>query len=451
MSARTPATTPAKAMPARLATQRQTVSTAARLGEVSRAANILLVTICGAFIALGAWASVAEVDTLAQANGKVVPAARVQVVQSLEGGVVSQIHVQPGQTVEAGELLVSLSPVQLDADLQTRVQQSVTQRARIARLQAEALGTTPVFDATLQREHAALVAAERAAFAARNSEQASQLRMLAAQVEQKQAEGLEMRNSLLTAQRTLETTRKERVIVEALVNQGLEPRLELIRLDRVTAEAEGREASAHVAIARINQALLETQARRDNVPQQFRAQARDELNRVQGELRSLAPAMPALVDRVERTALKAPMRSVVNRVFVTTLGGVAKPGDPLVELVPVADKLVVEAQVVPKDIGFVHVGQAARVKLTAYDYSVYGALPGTVVRVGADAVTNERGESHYTVHIETARAAVESLGRELPLLSGMQAQVDIVTGDRTVANYLLKPLVGVRENAFRER
>jgi adhesin transport system membrane fusion protein len=441
--------------PARLARpaprQRQTVSTAARLGEVSRAANILLFTVCGAFVALGAWASVAEVDTLAQASGKVVPAARVQVVQSLEGGVVSQIHVQPGQTVEAGELLVSLSPVQVDADLQARVQQSVTQRARIARLQAEALGGTPMFDGALQRNHAALVAAERAAFDARSSEQATQLRMLTAQVEQKQAERAELRHALVTAQRTLETTRKERVIVENLVNQGLEPRLELIRLDRVIAEAEGREANAHAAIARIEQALLETQARRDNMPQQFRAQARDELNRVQGELRSLAPTVPALADRVERTALKAPMRSVVNRVFVTTLGGVAKPGEPLVELVPVADKLVVEALVLPKDIGFVHAGQAARVKLTAYDYSVYGALPGTVVRVGADAVTNERGESHYTVHVETARAAVESLGRELPLLSGMQAQVDIVTGERTVADYLLKPLVGVRENAFRER
>jgi adhesin transport system membrane fusion protein len=434
-----------------VASGRETLSAAARLGEVSRAASILLFTITGAFVALGAWASVAEIDTVAQTLGKVVPSARVQTVQSLEGGVVQEIHVQPGQTVEAGAVLVSLSPVQVDADLQTRSAQSDNQLARSARLLAEATGAAPQFDAGLRERQPQLVAAELAAFETRRIEQDTQMRMLDAQVAQKTAEREEVRNSLETAQRSLKTTREERALVDGLVQRGLEPRIELVRLDRQIAEAEGRREGAIATLARIEQSILETSARRDNLSRQFRAQARDELNRVQAELRTLRPSLPALKDRIERTALKAPVRSIVNRVFVTNVGAVARAGEPVVELVPVEDKLVVEAMVLPKDIGFIRQGQDARVKLTAYDYAIYGALPAKVTRVGADAVTNERGESHYIVHMETERSAVAALGRELPMLSGMQAQTDIVTGSKTVADYLLKPLVGVRENAFRER
>lgn len=436
---------------AALPVRRDTVSAAARLGEVSRASSILLFTILAAFGALTAWAAVAEVDTVAQTMGKVIPSAKVQVMQSLEGGIVQEIHVKTGQTVEAGDLLVSLSPTQFDAEFKTRQQQAYTHQGRIARLKAEADGGEPVFAASLQTEHPQHVAQERAAFLSRRAERQAQARMLDAQVEQKNAELAEARNALETARRTLKTSREERVMVDNLVSQGLEPRIELVRLDRTIAEAEGRQAGAQGAIARIEQAILETRARRDSSQSQFRAQARDELNRALGELRNIEPAMPALEDRVERTALRAPVRGVVNRVFVNTVGGVARPGDPVVELVPVEDKLVVEAMVNPRDIGFIRHGQEARVKLTAYDYSIYGAMPAKVVQVGADAITNEKGESHYLVHIETSLAAVESLGQKLPLLAGMQAQSDIVTGSKTVMNYLLKPLVGVRENAFRER
>lgn len=431
--------------------RRDTVSNAARMGEVSRASSLLLLTITAGFVALAGWASVAQIDTVAQTLGKVIPSAKVQMVQSLEGGIVQEIHVKAGQAVEAGDLLVSLSQTQVDADFQSRQQQALTHQARVARLQAESDGREPVFAADLQRLHPQNVAVEQAAFRSRQAEQRAQARMLDAQVLQKRAELDESRNAMQTAQRSLQTARDERLMVQKLVDQGLEPRIELVRLDRQIAEAEGRYAGAQVAIERTEQAILETSARRDSVQRQFRAQARDELNRALAELRSLEPAMPALEDRVERTALRAPVRGVVNRVFVNSVGGVTRPGDPVVELVPVEDKLVVEAKVDPRDIGFIRTGQDARVKLTAYDYSIYGAMPAKVVQVGADAITNEKGDSHYIVHIETSQAAVKSLGQELPMLAGMQAQSDIVTGSKTVMNYLLKPLVGVRENAFRER
>ena len=165
-------------------------------------------------------------------------------------------------------------------------------------------------------------------------------------------------------------------------------------------------------------------------------------------------ALPALADRVERTYVRAPMKGVVNRVLVTTLGGVIKPGEPLVELVPSDDVLVVEAQVRPQDIGFVKMGQSANVKISAYDYSIFGSMVGQVTQISADAVSREeRGQTlyYYIVRVETQTSVMNSLGKKLPIIPGMQAQVDIITGNKTVLNYLLKPIVGVKENAFRER
>ncbi len=431
----------------------ETIAAAARMGEISRASNILLLVIAVVFVALGVWAALAQIDTVAQAPGKVIPSARVQVLQSLEGGVVQEIHVTSGQAVEAGAVLISLSPMQAGGDFQTRQQQALALGARSARLQAEAEADlrTPEFNASLRRDAAEFVRVESAAFEGRRAEQAAQAAMMQAQVAQRLKEKEEAKIAIQTARRSLAAAREERSMLENLVAQGLEPRIELVRIERVISEAEGREQSAQVTVERLQQAIVETQARRDTAQQQFRAQARDELTKSIAELRALEQGMPALEDRFDRTTLKAPVRGIVNRILVNTVGGVARPGDVLIELVPADDKLVVEAMVNPRDIGFVQVGQVARVKLTAYDYSIFGAMPGKVVQVGADAITNERGEAFYVVRIETDAKAVESLDKKLPVISGMQAQVDIVTGSKTVLSFLLKPLIAVRESAFRER
>ena len=188
----------------------------------------------------------------------------------------------------------------------------------------------------------------------------------------------------------------------------------------------------------------------DSVQKQFRTQAREELNRTTADLRAMEQGMPALEDRVERTELKAPVRGIVNRVFVNTVGGVAKPGDPLVELVPADDPLVVEAMINPKDIGFVVLGQTARVKLTAYDYSLFGAMPGKVVQISPDAITNERGESFFLVRVQTDRTMFETSTRSCPSWRACRPS-DVITGSKTVLSYLMKPVIAVQESAFRER
>jgi adhesin transport system membrane fusion protein len=274
--------------------------------------------------------------------------------------------------------------------------------------------------------------------------------MLQAQIDQKTQELQENRIALATATKTLELGREERDILARLVAKGLEPKLELVRLERTLAEAEGREETARSAIKRLQAAVSETQARKESAIRQFRSDARSEANKTLADYRSLSEVLPGLKDKKGRTEMRSPVSGIVNRVMVNTVGGVVKPGEPIVEVVPADEQLVLEANVLPSDIGFVKVGQLARVKLTAYDYSIFGSMEGKVVHIAPDAVSNEKGESFYVARIETS-AAMEVRGKRLEVMPGMQAQVDIITGHRTIWEYLSKPLVAVKENAFRER
>ena len=429
----------------------ESISEASRMGEISRASNILLFSMAATFAGLVAWAGVSEVDTVAQAMGKVIPSARVQLLQSLEGGLVRGIHVTQGQAVEAGTSLISLSPTQAGGDFQTRRQQMLALQSRMARLQAETEGRDLAFTPELQRDSPEFVRVERSSFEGRRAEQSLQAVMFDAQVEQRTREVEEAKIAIATAEESLKGVREERLIMEKLVAQGLEPRIELVRLDRALSEVEGRYSAAKAVIPRAKQAIIEARARADTAQKQYRTQAREELNRATTDLRAMEQSMPALEDRVDRTELKAPVRGIVNRVFVNTVGGVAKPGDPLVEIVPADDPLIVEAMINPKDIGFVLLGQKARVKLTAYDYSLFGAMDGKVVQISPDAITNERGDSFFLVRVQTDRSMIESLDKKLPIMAGMQAQADIITGSKTVLSYLMKPVISVRESAFRER
>jgi adhesin transport system membrane fusion protein len=353
--------------------------------------------------------------------------------------------------VKEGDLLVSLNEKQFDGDFQSRQQQLLSIGARLARLNAESQSKSLQFDAELKRLGPEFVSIESDAFESRQKQLKSQLEMLQAQVEQKKQELEENKIALQTATNTLAFGQDERDITSRMVAKGLEPKLELVRLDRTLAEAQGRKETASAAIKKLQSAIVEMQSRKESLTLQFMSDARAEANKALGEYRSLQATMPAFADKKGRTEIRAPLTGVVNRVLVSTVGGVVKPGEPVAEVVPANDQLVFESHVSPTDIGFIKTGQIARIKLTAYDYSVFGAMDGTVTQIGADSVTNEKGESFFIVRVETEAPVLESRGKKLQVLPGMQAQVDIVTGKRTVWEYLSKPIIAVKENAFRER
>jgi adhesin transport system membrane fusion protein len=421
------------------------------VGPVRSASKVLLWAIFAVFVILFAWAATADVETVTRAEGRVVPSARLQTIQNLEGGIVDAIHIKQGAQVEAGQLLVTLSAVQTSSDLNARRQQVLAMRAKVARLQAQVQGVEPVFAAGLASEGKTFVEIERMAWLARRNEQQSQLSMLDAQLAQKTKEREEAEVALRTHQQALALGQDEQRIIERMVERGLEPRLELVRINRVVADARGRADGAALQIERSRAAISEIESRKQSVLGQFRTEALAELNRSTLELRAAEETMPALSDRLARTEIRSPLKGVVNRVFVSTVGGVVKPGEHIVEVVPADDELIVEALVRPQDIGFVRVGQGARVKVTAYDFALFGSLEGTVRGISPDVSTNKKGESFYNVRVETRTRAIETLDKKLPVIPGMQVQVDIITGSKTVLQFLSKPLVAMKENAFRER
>ena len=424
---------------------------AARIGEPSRAARGLTWGIAVVVAGLVVWAAVSEVDEVTRAGGRVIPSAKLQVVQSLEGGIVTAIPAFAGKRVEQGDLLVSLSPTQADGDYATRRQQVLGLSVRATRLQAELLEREPQFTPDMLRDAGEQVEAERRELSSRRDRRDAELAVLDSQLTQRQREAEDARAILVTVDSALRVAAEERQIVATLVERGLEPRLELVRLEARLVELEGRRESARLAIPRLEAAMTEARSRRAQLLKQLRNEAAAELSRLTNELNAQRQAMPALADRVERTELRAPVKGIVNRVLVSTVGGVVKPGEALVEVVPADDQLVVEAYIAPKDIGFVKIGQSARVKLTAYDYSIFGAMEGAVVHISADAVAVGERQSAYLARVETRTTAKDALGHKLPIIAGMQAEVNVITGQRTVLQYLTKPLVGVKENAFRER
>jgi adhesin transport system membrane fusion protein len=424
---------------------------AERVANPNRASSILLLSIFFSFLAFFVWAALWEIEEATLAEGRIVPSAKVQVVQSLEGGIVKTIHVRQGDTVREGDLLVSLSTVQAGSDYESRRQQALALSARVVRLTAEVEDKALSYSDEFINQARGFVDGEVAVYRGRAVELRTSLAVLDSQFDQRGKEMTEARVALATSQRLLALGREERAILADLVARRLEPRLELIRLDRALAEQEGRVESSSVAIQRLQSAIAEIGQKKEATLAQFKSGALAELSKSVGELRALQETLPGLVDKVDRSELRAPMNGIVNRVLVTTVSGVIRPGEPIVEIVPGEDKLVVEARVSPQDIGFVRAGQRARIRLTAYDFAIFGSLEGAVSNVGADAVVGENGDSAYLVRIESDTPHLESFGRKLPIIPGMVAQSTIITGSRTILTYLTKPVVRTMQNAFRER
>lgn len=428
------------------------IALSVQIGQPHRVSLVLLWSITALLMVLLVWSAVAEIEDLTRTDGRVIPSARVQLVQNLEGGIVKEIHVHQGQAIERDDLIVSLSPTQASGELESRKAQLLALSARVARLEAESSAAErPVFPVEVLREGREYAKTESAELASRRAKHLGELSVIESQLVQRRKEAEDTRVTLATTEGLLQSALEEQSILGKLVERGLEPKLELIRIEARVRELVGKRDSARLGIPRVDAAIEELKSRRIALQTQYRSEVAAELSKTTGELNAHRKFLPVLSDKLQRTELRAPMKGVVNRLFVSTVGGVVKPGDPLAEIVPVDDQLVIEARISPKDIGFVHVGQSARVKLTAYDYSIFGSMEGTITQVSPDAVQVNERDSFYFARVETKTTVLEVLGKKLPILPGMQAQADIITGRKTVLNYLAKPLLAMKENAFRER
>ena len=383
-----------------------------RIGRPSVVSFLLLNAILITIGILLVWSAFSYVDEVTHAEGRIIPSSRMQIVQNMEGGIVRSINVKQGDVVEKDDVVLQMESVQYSSELDSKKQQVMSLMAKQARLQAEVNDQTLLFTKEFSAMASQYVQTEMSEFDSRR-------RRLSADV------------NLLESQ--LNSGQQELEIVRKMTERGLEPQIELVRTQ-----------------ARVD----ELRNKIESMKRQFKSESATELSRVVLELNPLRQTLPAYADKLNRTQVKAPLKGVVNRVMVNTVGGVIKPGEPIVEIVPFDDTLVVEAQIRPQDIGFIHLGQSANVKITAYDYSIFGSLKGQITNISPDSVSKEeRGQVmyYYVARIETSAKVIQSLEKNLPIIPGMQAQVDIITGNKSVLSYLLKPLIGVKENAFRER
>ncbi len=416
-------------------------------------ASLLLWVITALTVSLILWASLATVQEVVQGQGRVIPSSRLQVVSNLEGGVVGEILVRAGEHVKQGQTLMRLDDTATSADFARSDTSIDALKARAARLEAEARGRSLVFPAALETAVPALVANERSLHNAQIASFESEREIVRSRLQQAERAALQAAAETSARREGLAQASREVVTLKPLVEKGVEPQMSLVRAQSAERQAQSALDAAIAAERRANAAQAEAQSGIRNVEQRFRATASEALATTRAEIAAQSEGIPALAERVARTDVKAPVAGIVNRVLVTTVGGSVRPGEPLVEVVPEGDMLVIEAAIKPQDISFVRLGQKANVKISAYDYSVYGTLPGVVEQIAPDAVINERtGEAHFTIRVRTDTSGLkDDQGKPLPIGAGMTAEVDVLGRDRSIMNYLLTPVTRLRDNAFREK
>jgi adhesin transport system membrane fusion protein len=376
------------------------------------------------------WAHFAVLDEVKRGNGRVISSRQTQVLQSLEGGLVLEILVREGDIVKQGQVLMRIDDTKFSADLGEVRERRASNAARVARLQAEVTGAEkPIFSEELMKLAPQIVETEQNLFTARVKKISQDIDVLAQQETR-------LAGSLKLLSREVEITRN-------LYAQKVVPEIEMLRLERQASEIRGQ--------------LAETQSRITNIKTAFRSQSEEDLAKSRGDLAVLEENIKSAQDRVRRADLKSPVNGIVNKLNVTTVGAVVQPGANLMDIVPLDDSLLVEGRIRPQDIAFIRAGQDAVVKITAYDSSVYGSLKGKVERISADTIADdkpergEKGETFYRVMVRTDKNHLGTSETPLPIIPGMVSTVEILTGAKSVLDYVVKPARMLRDEALRER
>ena len=415
-------------------------------------AAMATVVVMSAFLVVGlTWSAFAKLDVSVSAKGTVIPPSRVQEIQSLEGGIVAQMLVQPGQVVKKGDLLARLDSAQFDADLGESQQTLYALRA--ARIRSDALltGTTPEFGAELEKAAPAIVAQERRAWQEARGEFQAGISTAAEAVRRQSAELAEAKSRVGSIETSMRVAQESFSLEEKLFKDGAGSRADYLTAQQRAVSLAGDLQSARNAIPKAEAALSQARAEAAQAVAKARAQWSSQRSDVEGKAATIGTTVHGRQEKVARREIYSPMDGVVNRVLIPTRGGVAGAGAPILEIVPTETALRISARVKPQDIGFIHAGQKARVGVLAYDSSIYGKLDAVVERVGADAILDENKQPYFEVQLRGDRNHIEHDGKNLAMTPGMSTDTNILTGQRTVLGYVLKPLVKTFESSLQER
>lgn len=414
--------------------------------------HMILLGILAFFIFFALWSSWATLDMVTRGDGKVIPSSDIQSVQSLDAGIVEEFFVSEGDEVEAGQVLLRLSDIEASSDLGANRSRYLGLLASIKRLQAEAAGLDSFqFPEEVKEGAPESVVEEMNAFRANRQQVRGQLDIVRQQLSQREQEVTELTTRITDIEGVLRLQKEERDVIAPLVARGAAPQLELLQLERSIKEKQSELNSATTSLPRARSAVGEAQARVREVQSTAKAKAQEQLAVKLLEMNEIKQRLSALKERKTRTELRSPVNGTVQDISVNSVGGVIRPGEDLVKIVPKDDQLIVEARIRPSDRAFIYPGQQAVVKITAYDFSIYGGLKGEVLDISADTITDDQGNSFYRVKLRTYERELKRKGEVLPIIPGMVAQVDILTGKRTVMQYLMKPFIKTLDKAMNER
>nr|WP_189663763.1 MULTISPECIES: HlyD family type I secretion periplasmic adaptor subunit [Pseudomonas] len=424
----------------------------ALIEDAPRVIRLTIWAIIGFFVFLVVWAGFSEIDEVTRGDGKAIPSSKLQKIQNLEGGIVAELYVKEGQIVEAGAPLIRLDDTRFVSNAGETEALRLAMQLRVERLSAQVDDRPLNIPDDVLKAAPSQAANERSLYESRRQQLKDEVGGLQEQLVQRQQELREFTSKQGQYRSQLSLQRQEINMSEPLVAQGAVSPVEVLRLKRAEMETRGQLDATTLAIPRAESAIKEVQRKIDETRGKFRSEALTQLNEARTELNKAESTGRALEDRVSRTLVTSPVRGIVKQLLVNTVGGVIQPGSDMVEIVPLNDTLLVEAKIRPQDIAFLHPGQEAVVKFTAYDYTIYGGLKAKLERIGADTITDEdKKTTYYMITLRTDRSHLGTDEKPLLIIPGMVASVDIITGKKSILSYLLKPIIKARAEALHER
>jgi adhesin transport system membrane fusion protein len=424
----------------------------ALIEDAPRVIRLTIWAIIAFFVFLVVWAGFSSIDEVTRGDGKAIPSSKLQKIQNLEGGIVSELYVKEGQIVEAGAPLIRLDDTRFVSNAGETEALRLAMQLRVERLSAQVDDRPLNIPDEVLKAAPSQAANERSLYESRRQQLKDEVGGLQEQLVQRQQELREFTSKQGQYRSQLSLQRQEINMSEPLVAQGAVSPVEVLRLKRAEMETRGQLDATTLAIPRAESAIKEVQRKIDETRGKFRSEALTQLNEARTELNKAESTGRALEDRVSRTLVTSPVRGIVKQLLVNTVGGVIQPGSDMVEIVPLNDTLLVEAKIRPQDIAFLHPGQEAIVKFTAYDYTIYGGLKAKLERIGADTITDEdKKTTYYMITLRTDRSHLGTDEKPLLIIPGMVASVDIITGKKSILSYLLKPIIKARAEALHER
>lgn len=415
--------------------------------KTSRVIKIWLITIILFII----WASFAQIDEITRGDGKAIPYGQNQIIQNLEGGIVESILANEGQKVKADEVILKIANAKSLSTSKTNEIKFQELEAKRLRLHAEAneLDFNPQI--TMDKELNAQIELNKNLYSSRIVEFRAKDNSFAEQIEQKKQQLIEAKANIEALKKSLGYVTEEIAMTEPMVKEGIKSKVDFLKLQREANEIKNKIEATELSLPRLKSAINEFINKREEAKKLFLNTSRKELNEVTAEISRIKTQQIEYSDQIERTMVRSPVDGIVQKLYANTVGGVVKPGEDLIEIVPTSKKLILEIKIKPSDIAFIHPGAKANVKISAYDYAIHGGLEGKVIFISPDTITDKQDNTFYIIHVETQKSYLGSDEHPLQIIPGMTANVDIVTGKKTVMQYILKPILKSKQYVFSER